>query len=101
MSPPQFNRAFDGDLLKTEEFQGVAKRAGLTHVPTLIFWNVRGCGAPAYPAGMDTDNVALVAGDSDGVFASVLQADFDNLSPNSMMRDCLLKFAVDADKLVD
>lgn len=82
-------------------FQGVAKRAGLTHVPTLIFWNVRGCGAPAYPAGMDTDNVALVGGDNDGIFSSILQADFDNLSPNSMMQSCLRKFAVGADTLVD
>jgi hypothetical protein len=45
--------------------------------------------------------VALVAGDSDGVFASILAGDFDDLSPASMMRSSLLKFAVCADDLVD
>ncbi|KAJ1467422.1 hypothetical protein T484DRAFT_1755881 [Baffinella frigidus] len=84
-----------GGLLKSDVLEKMYTDAGLggpLHpVPTIVYWNVRSPSNTPFPAGVDTEKVVLLSGDSDGPFQALLSADFSNVTRMAFMRQALSK----------
>ena len=62
------------------------KRQGYK-APVVVFWNLNSYGNA--PVSFNEKGVALVSGFSPAIMKAVLAADFDNLSPESIVRDAV------------
>ena len=86
MSDMQFNQCarFDGTML--QHAQQLFAHAGY-QLPKIVFWNLN-----AYdnvPVKFDQQGVALVSGFSPAVMKAVLKADFDQFTPEAIMRQAV------------
>jgi hypothetical protein len=61
-------------------------------VPVIVFWNISDgrSSAKNAPVSFDKKGVALVSGCSPAIMKAVLAADFDDLSPESIVKDAVL-----------
>jgi hypothetical protein len=58
-------------------------------VPVIVFWNISAGGKDNAPVSFDKKGVALVSGCSPAIMKAVLAADFDDLSPETIVRDAV------------
>jgi hypothetical protein len=58
-------------------------------VPVIVFWNISAVLKKNAPVSFDKKGVALVSGFSPAIMKAVLAADFDDLSPESIVRDAV------------
>jgi len=58
-------------------------------VPMIVFWNISDGRGKTVPVSFDKKGVALVSGFSPAIMKAVLAADFDDLSPESIVRDAV------------
>jgi len=58
-------------------------------VPVIVFWNISDGRSGNKPVSFDKKGVALVSGCSPAIMKAVLAADFDDLSPESIVRDAV------------
>lgn len=58
-------------------------------VPVIVFWNISAQAKGNAPVSFDKKGVALVSGCSPAIMKAVLAADFDDLSPESIVRDAV------------
>jgi hypothetical protein len=58
-------------------------------VPVIVFWNISAGGKDNAPVSFNKKGVALVSGCSPAIMKAVLAADFDDLSPETIVRDAV------------
>lgn len=58
-------------------------------VPVIVFWNISDGRTKNVPVSFDKKGTALVSGFSPAIMKAVLAADFDDLSPESIVRDAV------------
>jgi hypothetical protein len=58
-------------------------------VPVIVFWNISSSPKDNAPVSFDKKGVALVSGCSPAIMKAVLAADFDDLSPESIVKDAV------------
>lgn len=86
LSDMQFNECVEYDDSAIEMIRRKYEAAGYT-VPTIVFWNLNAYGNA--PVSFNEKGVALVSGFSPAIMKAVLAADFDTLSPESIVRDAV------------
>ena len=88
MSDMQFDQCarFDDSAMQMIERKYAA--AGYK-VPVIVFWNISAGGKDNAPVSFDKKGVALVSGCSPAIMKAVLAADFDDLSPETIVRDAV------------
>ena len=86
LSDMQFDRCaqFDDSAMDSikRQYEGAGYKA-----PVVVFWNLNSCGNA--PVSFNEKGVALVSGFSPAIMKAVLAADFDHLSPESIVRDAV------------
>lgn len=86
LSDMQFDRCARFDDSAMESIQRQYANAGYK-VPVIVFWNLNAYGNA--PVKFNDKGVALVSGFSPAIMKAVLAADFDTLSPESIVRDAV------------
>jgi hypothetical protein len=101
-----FNQGVEDEgekLLQKDILAGVCKKAGLVSVPTIVYFDVAGSGKMSYPAEANTSGVVLISGYSEAAIKCLASANFDDVSPMSMMLSALkeLPFQITDEMVVD
>lgn len=86
LSDMQFDRCARYDDSAMEMIQRKYEKAGYK-TPVIVFWNLNSYGNA--PVSFNEKGVALVSGFSPAIMKAVLAADFDHLSPESIVRDAV------------
>ena len=86
LSDMQFDQCTDFDDSAMQMIRRKYELAGYT-VPVIVFWNLHARGN--VPVSFDENGVALVSGFSPAIMKAVLAADFDTLSPETIVRDAV------------
>jgi hypothetical protein len=86
LSDMQFDQCARYDDSAIEMVRRKYEAAGYK-VPTVVFWNLNASGNA--PVSFNEKGVALVSGFSPAIMKAVLAADFDTLSPESIVRDAV------------
>ena len=86
LSDMQFDRCARFDDSAMESIKRQYAQAGYK-APVVVFWNLNSYGNA--PVSFNEKGVALVSGFSPAIMKAVLAADFDNLSPESIVRDAV------------
>jgi hypothetical protein len=87
LSDMQFDQCAQFDDSAMESIKRQYATAGYK-VPTVVFWNLNASYGNA-PVSFSEKGVALVSGFSPAIMKAVLAADFDTLSPESIVRDAV------------
>lgn len=90
-------------MLKPDVLKRVCLEAGLVDVPVIAFWDAANSGATVLPAGVDSKDVILMSGSSDGPFQALLTADFSDVSPLGYFRQAMAKlpYTINSEDIVD
>jgi len=86
LSDMQFDRCAKFDDSAMESIKRQYETAGYK-TPVVVFWNLNSYGNA--PVSFNEKGVALVSGFSPAIMKAVLAADFDHLSPESIVRDAV------------
>lgn len=86
LSDMQFDRCAKFDDSAMESIKRQYETAGYK-TPVIVFWNLNSYGNA--PVKFNEKGVALVSGFSPAIMKAVLAADFDHLSPESIVRDAV------------
>jgi hypothetical protein len=86
LSDMQFDQCARYDDSAIEMVRRKYEAAGYK-VPTVVFWNLNASGNA--PVSFNEKGVALISGFSPAIMKAVLAADFDTLSPESIVRDAV------------
>lgn len=86
LSDMQFDQCAKFDDSAMQMIQRKYEAAGYT-VPVIVFWNLRA--TANVPVSFDKKGVAMVSGFSPAIMKAVLAADFDEISPESIVRDAV------------
>ena len=94
LSDMQFDECTKYDDSAIEMIRCKYETAGYT-VPAIVFWNLKSY--DNVPVSYDEKGVALVSGFSPAIMKAILAADFDTLSPESIMRDavCIPRYDIE------
>ena len=87
LSDMQFNQCAKHDDSAMQMIQRKYEEAGYK-VPAIVFWNLRDAGNT--PVKFDKNGTALVSGFSPAIMKSVLAADFESMTPESIMRSTVM-----------
>lgn len=88
LSDMEFDRCSRFDHSAMEMIEHKYAEAGYK-VPVIVFWNISATLKKQAPVSFDKKGVALVSGFSPAIMKAVLAADFDDLSPESIVRDAV------------
>lgn len=88
LSDMEFDRCSRFDHSAMEMIEHKYEEAGYK-VPVIVFWNISATLKKQAPVSFDKKGVALVSGFSPAIMKAVLAADFDDLSPESIVRDAV------------
>ena len=86
LSDMQFDSCAKFDHSAMEMIEHKYEQAGYK-VPVIVFWNLNG--SDNKPVSFDKKGVAMVSGFSPAIMKAVLAADFDDISPESIVRDAV------------
>lgn len=86
LSDMQFDQCAKFDHSAMEMIEHKYESAGYK-VPVIVFWNLNG--QDNKPVSFDKKGVAMVSGFSPAIMKAVLAADFDDISPESIVRDAV------------
>lgn len=86
LSDMQFDQCTRHDDSAMQMIERKYEEAGYK-VPVIVFWNLNAYGN--VPVSFDKRGVALVSGFSPAIMKAVLAADFDTLSPETIVRDAV------------
>ena len=87
LSDMQFDQCAQYDDSAMQMIERKYEAAGYK-VPTIVFWNLNAAYGNA-PVSYNKKGVALVSGFSPAIMKAVLAADFDDLSPETIVRDAV------------
>jgi hypothetical protein len=88
MSDMQFDACAKHDDSAMQMIERKYEAAGYK-VPVIVFWNISAGGKDNAPVSFNKKGVALVSGCSPAIMKAVLAADFDDLSPETIVRDAV------------
>ena len=88
MSDMQFDQCAKYDDSAMQMIERKYTAAGYK-VPVIVFWNISAGGKDNAPVSFDKKGVALVSGCSPAIMKAVLAANFDDLSPETIVRDAV------------
>jgi hypothetical protein len=88
LSDMQFDQCARHDDSAIQMIERKYEAAGYK-VPVIVFWNISDGRNKNKPVSFDKKGVALVSGCSPAIMKAVLAADFDDLSPESIVRDAV------------
>lgn len=99
MSDMQFNQCIHNDDSAMQMIQRKYEIAGYS-VPGVVFWNLNA--SDNVPVRFDQKGAALVSGFSPAIMKSVLAADFENMTPEGIMKKTIMsdRYQVFADLTV-
>ena len=87
LSDMQFDQCNKFDDTAFKMIQRKYEDAGY-RVPTIVFWNLHSYGNDA-PVSFDTKGTCLVSGFSPAIMKAVLASDFDDVSPETLVRNAV------------